>query len=614
MQLSRVTLAIVAFLATIALAPPTASALAMADAMADLSLAYETIEPGRIRLGDSALIRVTSLDGYLKEVSLPVVPGLKFETLGRSQGMEFISGKPIPASYILIKVTPQALGLYSIPGLTPKSRTLGLEVVTGDEPNPYAWRDNRPKPLPVAPLPLPKGVQLKAGGGAFIQMVIPTRPVYVGESVPIDIDLGVRPGIVTTLNGLPTLTGSDFTLNNLSKQPKRREQNIQGDSFVVMNWHSVISAVKPGDFSLSVETPITAKIDRPSTEDLTFASKMGPLFVQSLYNGIKAKDVTIASQPIDLKVLPLPAQGRPRDFSGAVGDFKVSSDIAPAHAGVGDPLTLRLHVSGAGNFDRVDSNMLDHVEHWKTYPAKSSFKASDETGYRGEKIFEQPLIAAREGDQRLPPLEFSYFNPTTRQYEHARTESIKVTIGASLADSSLSAPVGSGLIGGTAMGRAVARGLRPDHPNPQSTVTDLRPLYLQAPFLAVPTTLALILAGSWLVVRPNPRRTASKSAQRALAELGAAARTGDSATFFELARATLLPTFAARWHLSSEQITAAELKTRLGSASEAVERLLALADEAKYSDDELGSTDFEHWLRVLREQLTGAQDDTRARS
>jgi len=132
---SKVVVAILGLLAPIA----TAGAVAMADAIADTALAYETIEPSRIRLGDSAIIRVTSLDGYLKSVPLPTVPGLTFELLGRTQGLEFVNGKSLPATYIVIRVTPQFLGVFTIPGLTPKSRTLGLEVVTGNEPNPYAF-------------------------------------------------------------------------------------------------------------------------------------------------------------------------------------------------------------------------------------------------------------------------------------------------------------------------------------------------------------------------------------------------------------------------------------------------------------------------------------------
>lgn len=578
-----------------------------AYAATDESLAYEIIEPSRIKLGESATIRVTSMDGYQESIQLPTVTGLTFEVIQRSRGFEFSHGTSIHSSYILIRVTPQFTGVFTIPGLTSKSKTLGLEVVKpSDDSNPYAFRGNKQTPLPVAPVQIPKGIQLKAGGAAFAQLVIPTRAVYVGEGVPVDIDVGVRPGIVTSLNGLPKLNGSDFTLNNLSKQPKRRDQVIEGSPFLLMTWHSVLAAVKPGDFSLSVEMPLSVKINTQSAQDAAFASALGWPFSQMMYNQIVPQDITVTSSLSALKVLPLPTQGQPKDFGGAVGDFQVSTDITPARVAAGDPLTLRLHVSGTGNFDRVDSAMFSHLDHWKTYPAKSTFTPSDTAGNKGEKVFEQPLIAALPGEQTIPALDFSYFNPGTRQYERARTQPIKVTVVASLADSSLSAPAGAQSPNGVSAGQS-SRGLRPDHPRSQSFVSDMRPLFLQPAFLAVPTTLALILAGSWLAVRPNSARANSKAAERALAQLDAAARSGNALSFFELARKTLLQTFAERWQMPPDQITSAELKARLGSAGEDVERLCALADEAKYSDYAPGNTDFEQWLELIRGQLAGVR-------
>jgi hypothetical protein len=566
---------------------------------ADLSLAYETIEPPSIRLGESAVIRITSMDGYLDSVPLPTVTGLKFEWIGRQSGFEFVSGKPIPSSYVLIKVTPEFTGVFTIPGLTPKSRTLGLEVVAADTSNPLAWRNYKssappPPPPPKVAASLPKGAELKAGGAAFVRLVIPTRDIYVGESVPVDIEVGLRPGIVTSLNGLPTLTGGDFTLNNLSRQPERRDEVYGGNQFLLMTWHSVLAAVKPGDFSLTVEAPMSVKINTLSAEDISIAARMGAPFLQSLYSAIKPKETTVTSPTSELKVLPLPTEGRPTDFSGAVGNFQVTSDIAPAHPAAGDPLTLRLHVSGTGNFDRVDSPMFSQLEHWKTYPPKSAFKKSDSVGYKGEKVFEQPLITAQSGEQTIPGLAFSYFNPNTRRYERAQTQPINVAIGAPLANS---AP------GSLADAAALRRGLRPDHARSDSLVSNLKPLYFQPTFLAVPATLALILAGGWFVVRPSPARVNAKAHSRALAQLDAAAKSGDAASFFEMARQTLLQAFAARWGLPPDRVTPAEFPARLGAAGEQIERLWALADEAKYSRYEPGTTDFTHWLALIRAQL-----------
>jgi hypothetical protein len=99
----------------------------------------------------------------------------------------------------------------------------------------------------------------------------------------------------------------------------------------------------------------------------------------------------------------------------------------------------------------------------------------------------------------------------------------------------------------------------------------------------------------------------SKTALRTLAQLDAAARSGDSSSFFEVARNALLQTFATRWRMAPGQVTATELKARLGTAGEDIERLFALADEAKYSNYAPGGTDFQRWLALIRGQLVGGE-------
>ncbi len=543
-------------------------------AMAQAALAYEAIQPARIKVGESAILRVTSF-GRLKDITLPTVPGLTFEYLGRQQGLEYVNGTGVDASFIQIRVTPQFASVFTIPALAPGAQAIGLEVVKGDEPNPYRFPSQQPAPPKLITASLPKGEQLQAGGAVFVHLAIPTRDIYVGESVPVDIELGLRPGIVTTINGLPTLTGSDFTLNNLSKEPERREESIDGNDFVVLTWHSAIAAVKPGDFSLAAQTPISVKLTTLSGADKAVASRMAWGLLSSLYNGIAPKEVKFESAVSTMKVLPLPTDGQPADFSGAVGNFHVSSDISPVAAAPGDPLTLRLHVTGAGNFDRVDSAMLGKLDHWKTYPAKSKFTPNDTVGYQGEKVFEQPLIASQSGEQSIPGLQFSYFNPNTRRYEYAQTQPLNVTIGGSQAS------------GGTPNAAVMAQalqGLRADHPASRHSMRDLRPLYFQALYLATTTGLALLLAGGLFIVRPSAVRASSKAGERLMAKVEAAARAGDAAGFFEAARQALLKT---------------------GQSGQDVERLFALADEVKYSHYRPVDKELQHWLGVVRGHLLG---------
>ena len=486
---------------------------------------------------------------------------------------------------MVIRVTPQVAGTFTIPGITPKSQPLVLRV----NPNNGIASTSAAPPL-VAGGSAANGIRMTADGSAFVRLTVPKREVYVGESVPLSIEVGMRAGFVTSLNGLPTLAGSDFTLNNLSRQPERNEKTIDGKPFTLLTWHSVLAAVKPGTYSLIVESPLTVRIRTAPQREAMLEDQLGDPFMQHFFGAVVQKDIKVASPPIELTVVMLPVEGRPPDFSGAVGSFNIRSDLSSATAAAGDPLTLRLHVTGSGNFDRVDSPMLEHVEQWKTYPPKSSFKSSDAIGYKGEKIFEQPIVASKPGAQTLPGLAFSYFDPATRRYETARSAPHSVTISPSVADS---APTPS------LAGARSPSGLRADHLAPQAFADSLVPLYLQPRFLSIPSLLTLAFAGGWLRLRRRSAdradgaslrvRGSAKAANRVVAQLEEAARAGDTVRFINTARSALQRTTGADSDADGSDI----------------HQLLALADEANYSGHAPTSVDFARWTQIVRRRLMG---------
>ena len=569
-----------------------------APALAVAPLVNVTIEPQQISLGESAQLTITSSGSGMEPVTLPEVAGLEFRVVGQSRRIEIINGATLATTSIVVRVTPQAAGIFTIPGITPKSQPLVLRVNPDNgSGNSSSFGNANGSARPPGGSSA-GGIRMSADGSAFVRLDLPKRDIYVGESIPVDIEVGMRAGFVTSLNGLPTLTGGEFTLNNLSHQPERVEKLIDGKPFTLLTWHSVLAAVKPGKFSLSVETPLTVRIRTRPQRDSMLDDLLGDPFMQNFFGATVPKDITVASPPSELTVLSLPTEGRPPDFSGAVGSFKIASEISSTTAAAGDPLTLRMHVTGSGNFDRVDSAMLDRVDHWKTYPPKSSFKPSDAVGTKGEKVFEQPLIAAQPGAQTLPGLSFSYFDPGARRYETARSAPLSVTISPSAAESSLIAaqlPANAAAPANTPASPS-NHGLRPDHVAAQAGVSSLVPLYLQPRFLAIPSLLALGFAGACFrlrrasdpgATRRTRERGSSKAAHRVMKELEAAALAGDAARFFTLARSALLRTFDGQ----------------LGAESEEIRQIFALADEANYSGHQLTTTDFERWTHIVRHRL-----------
>jgi hypothetical protein len=329
------------------------------------------------------------------------------------------------------------------------------------------------------------------------------------------------------------------------------------------------------------------------------------------------KDITVTSPPSELTVLPLPTEGRPPDFNGAVGSFKIAGDLSSPAAAAGDPLTLRMHVTGAGNFDRVDSPMLERLDQWKTYPPKSTFKPSDAVGYKGEKVFEQPLIASKPGPQTLPGLAFSYFDPSSRRYETARSAPLSVTISPSAADSSLYAPQAPQTPGAAAPPPGATAGLRADHVVAETGASSVVPLYLQPRFLAIPSLLALAFGGGWLGLRRSSgtgQRSRTREhrsrliKERDVRAMEAAAQAGNAALFFNLARTALLRALGARAKVPPDRMTSAEITAALGGESEEIRRILALADEANYSGHE-PAADLQRWLPIVRQRLMDDRDD-----
>jgi len=415
-----------------------AGIFAAAPAMADDPLVYATIQPSQINLGESAHFTITNLGDGSNPITLPVVSGLKFEIVARTREIQIVNGTTLPSSSIVMRVTPQIAGIFTIPAVTPKASPLVLQVNAAPSGMPIP-RVGAPPPPPPPPIfsggSIPKGVHLSDDGSAYVRLSVPKRELFVGESVPVEIEVGMRSGFVSSLNGMPKLTGDDFALNNLSRQPERSEKLINGENFVLFTWRSVLAVIKPGTFALSAQAPLTVKIRTRPKRDSQLDDRFGDPFWQNFFGATIPKDIDVVSPPQEVKVLELPAAGRPADFHGAIGTFSITSDISPGKADAGDPMTLRMRITGSGSFDRVDSTMLDHLDQWKTYPPKSSFNTSDPIGFSGMKTFEQPVIASKAGMQTLPALSFSYFDPGSRKYETARSAPLTVSISPSQADS-----------------------------------------------------------------------------------------------------------------------------------------------------------------------------------
>ena len=608
-----------------------AVSVALAAGAACAAEVTATLEPAQVAVGETAELTVTVNGSSTAAPNVPDVPGLDIEHVGQSTQVQIINGAMSASSVHTYQVMPQRAGTFTIPAIqagAARSRPLTLRASGGSaNPNTSA-RSQQPSrgsargsPLPPPNVPMPQAsadAPTDARYG-FIHLVVPKKEFYVGELVPVEVNAFVPAGMQATVNGLPTLSSEAFTLNPLGNKPDQDEREINGHDYTVLTWHSALTAVKTGDFSLTMQMPATVVVrDQPQRRSRgnsndPFDQMFNDPFFDDAFAGVMGhqKEVTLGSEPDVLSILSLPAANRPADFAGAVGNFQVRATASPTSATAGDPLTLRLEVSGTGDFDRLTSDVLPSADGWKTYPAKSTFVPEDSAGYRGTKTFEQVVMAKDASVKELPALRLSFFNPETKRYETRTTAPIPVQITGAPANLAAATPVAT--IAPNIPPTPAAPELVPNKVEPGHLVATLRPVFTDPWFVAAQGLPLCALAVGLTFIRrqrrfaADPRLARADAAERAvhmqIDAMDRAMRQHDSTAFFLAARGALQQRLGERWGTRPETITLAEIQTRLNGAGDAIRPIFETADRIIYSGQDFGDADYRQWQDLILTQL-----------
>ncbi|MCH8927165.1 MAG: protein BatD [Candidatus Marinimicrobia bacterium] len=137
----------------------------------------------------------------------------------------------------------------------------------------------------------------------------------------------------------------------------------------------------------------------------------------------------VLSNSLKINVLPLPEKGKPEDFSGAVGDFKITAEIVESEAEVNDAITLRVKISGAGNIKSTRAPVIEFPDGVEIFEPEINQQSSVKRGrIYGEKNYEYVLILRKAGQMELNRIELTYFNPKKNKYEVSRSKPIIIDV------------------------------------------------------------------------------------------------------------------------------------------------------------------------------------------
>jgi len=154
-------------------------------------------------------------------------------------------------------------------------------------------------------------------------------------------------------------------------------------------------------------------IDETAFEILVRAESDDPF--DSFFN--PARPIYRRTDGMIVKVKPLPDSGRPASFQGAVGHFSLSVDTDRKEAQVNDAVGLTVKVQGDGNTRTLGEPLLPDLPDYRRYDPKVEEK-SEIKGDRvqGTRSWSYVLVPLAAGDRTIPPVRFSYFDPTAGAY------------------------------------------------------------------------------------------------------------------------------------------------------------------------------------------------------
>ncbi len=224
-------------------------------------------------------------------------------------------------------------------------------------------------------------------------------------------------------------------------------QTIDGEQYVVADLRKYslfpLKAGKTVIDPMEIECMVQVrKQTRTRTGDPFFDDFFNDSFFNTSYASVEK---AMKSNPLVIQVQPLPAEGKPAGFSGAVGEFTFRSTVDRDKVQVNDAVTLRMTVAGKGNIQLISALPVNFPTDFETYDPKviSDIRSSME-GISGSQTFEYLLIPRKPGQFTIKPVTFTYFDLKKRQYVTLTTPDYTIGVDKGSGDAQVMTYTGAG--------------------------------------------------------------------------------------------------------------------------------------------------------------------------
>ncbi len=162
------------------------------------------------------------------------------------------------------------------------------------------------------------------------------------------------------------------------------------------------------------------------------------------FGSVETYKKKLVSKPITIAVKDLPSNA-PESFKGGVGTFKLEPSLDKKTVKTNEAITLKLIISGTGNIKLIESPKIEFPSGFEVFDPKTTDKiTTSESGSSGYKLFEYVAIPRTPGNFTIPPVEFTYFDPSKGQYVTLKSSEFSLRVTSDGADSGMVSAYGYG--------------------------------------------------------------------------------------------------------------------------------------------------------------------------
>ncbi len=149
-------------------------------------------------------------------------------------------------------------------------------------------------------------------------------------------------------------------------------------------------------------------------------------FFGSFGNQTVAKVLRTKQTVINVKEFP---GDIPAGFTGAVGDFRISSSIVPKNVKANNAATLKIEFKGTGNIDVLSLPEIQFPPNIEVFPPTvKTEKEPFRDKITGTITKEYILIPRKTGRYSIPEIEIQYFNPLVRAWRSTATQALEIAV------------------------------------------------------------------------------------------------------------------------------------------------------------------------------------------